>query len=209
MRVIGPATEDEAVLAFLQAEIDSHRWASIWERIPDAVKNSVRNPTLGDRAQDHSRRVALNFYRGYPVPGHYPVGDRLFTGWPRDLEWRRVEYGLAELGDLLYAKEESWLTLTTGSRRVVEGANAIERITDFTDPRARAIASGIRDNARGIIARVQAGEPFPPLVAVTDGQRTVLVEGHTRATAYVHAQDPSVVEVLLGTSASLRNWYFF
>jgi hypothetical protein len=57
--------------------------------------------------------------------------------------------------------------------------------------------------------RVAAGERFPELILAAETEESVpiIVEGHTRATAYVRAlPGDEEVEALLGVSQGLPNW---
>jgi hypothetical protein len=62
--VVAPITEDEMVLAFLRAEVDSSSFAGA----PRAILGSrqpIDAPDLGNEAENALRRAALGAYRGY------------------------------------------------------------------------------------------------------------------------------------------------
>jgi hypothetical protein len=42
-----------------------------------------------------------------------------------------------------------------------------------------------------------------------DGSEVILVEGNTRATAYVLRGVPTEIDMLLGSSAGIRQWAFY
>ena len=99
---------------------------------------------------------------------------------------------------------------TVDIKRVPETApEAVAKAAHFKLDQAQ--GSIARDNVVGIANRVRQGDRFPALIAVqcAGNADVVLVEGHTRATAYALTGLPDEVEVLIGTSAHMANWAFF
>jgi hypothetical protein len=82
----GPATENDMVVAFLRAEIDSSRYDD-HIKTPLAQGGSERRlidePNLADPAENALRKQLLTF-RGYEAR------TALFAGFPADATWRRV-----------------------------------------------------------------------------------------------------------------------
>jgi hypothetical protein len=121
---------------------------------------------------------------------------------PADTSWQQWALTPAELGDVRYAKHPTWDVVSGGKRLVRTGAaNALTNIV--LDEGGFDVCAGIRDTARAI----DIGRPMPELIAVArdpDAGGLVLVEGHTRATAYLLASKPPVeVIVLVGWSRSM------
>jgi hypothetical protein len=58
--------------------------------------------------------------------------------------------------------------------------------------------------------QVAAGTVFPPLILVTTGPEgpPMVVEGHSRLTAYLLARDhlPTELEILVGSSPAVTGW---
>src|SRR5437588_4675892 len=107
---IGPATENEMVLAFVQAEIDSARFGPIYTGI---LSNSgINRESLIDRADLNSakdnwmRKELLKRVRGY---GNDSL---LFRGFPNSVQWRRVGLEAADWEMVTYANYPTWLTLS-------------------------------------------------------------------------------------------------
>jgi hypothetical protein len=195
----GPVTEHEMVLAFLQSEIDSARFGLHYQGI--LTQWGLNRASLIDQANlanaddNHFRTELLKSVRGYEA------NQYLFNGFPSHVQWRRVELEIVELTLLKYANFPTWITLSEGSRSVVDGAKNIERIQ--TDENAS-------DNIKAVVKKVRNGHRFPELIAVqADGQDLILVEGHTRATAYVLAQPSYPIELLVGSSSLLKQWVFY
>jgi hypothetical protein len=197
----GPATEDEMVLAFLQAEIRSSRYGSIIQRTLAQLgwENSlIENPNLADEVENAQRRWLLS-YRGYPRR------EGLFTRFPLDVQWRRVGLEPTDLQVIRYIKDTvtaapNWTNLSNGTRLVCEGASSVrQQSSDPLFQQIVAIAEGIRDGIR-----------FPALIAAEhDKGNLVLIEGHSRATAYVLEGYGGTVEAFVGSSLSMKDWPFY
>lgn len=198
MREIGPTTEAEMVLEFLRAEIDSPRFGphcdAVLRQTGMTRPQLLDTPDLGDKHGNRARAAILGTTRGYGQ------GRWLFAGMPADTTWRRVEASPAELGTFRFARHEVWLRLSRDTRLVADGAANVDVVET---------GEATRDNVRGIISRLQRGDSFPQLIAVTDGGVPVLVEGHTRATAYVRANTPAGIAVLIGYSPLMSQWAFY
>jgi hypothetical protein len=168
MEVVGPATEDEMILAFLRAEVHS-------QRFKEAARNSlghdlrlVYEPRLDDAAQNLKRKDALSAYRGYGRD------EWLFAAFPTDVEWQHVLVSHEELGGLRYARCEPWFAMSNGMLKVWIGA---ANVASFPE---------INDNVSAIEKELANGRSYPELILAAetlDGTH-ILVEGHSRATAY-------------------------
>jgi hypothetical protein len=197
----GAATEDEMVLAFLQAEIRSSRYGDIIQRALAQLglkTGLIENPNLTDAVENAKRRWVLG-YRGYPRR------EGLFTRFPLDVEWRRVDLEPTDLQVIRYIKDTvtatpNWTNLSNGTRLVCEGARSVrQHSSNPLFQQIIAIAERIRDGAR-----------FPPLIAAQhDKSNLVLIEGHSRATAYVLESYGGTVEAFVGSSHSMKDWPFY
>ena len=96
----------------------------------------------------------------------------------------------------MYANEPSWLVLSGGTRKVVDGARNV-----YTVPVEGAA------NILAVAGQIDKGKHYPEIIAVESGNNIVVMEGHTRITAYVLAKKEPVA-LLLGTSASLKSWKY-
>lgn len=195
----GPATEAEMILAFLRAEIDSPRFAASVGSFVSSVGGDpalITNADLADEAENASRRAILSGYRGYGC------NQYLFTGFPGDTAWRRVQIEPTDHQYLLYAKEPSWIQMSDGTRLVARVAEKIA-LSQLTCDTA--------DHVKAIQDKLQAGKQYPEIIGVQaeNDQGIVLVEGHCRATAFVGLRWPNKIEMFLGGSLSMRSWYFY
>jgi hypothetical protein len=199
MRDLGPASEDEVILAFLQAEIDSTRFGQYYAAL---LSNSgLERGSIVDRANLQSnrenavRRKLLTAVRGY--------GNRtlLFRGFPQNVMWRKVAIEAEDADKLKYANYETWVQLSGGSRLVVDGAKGVDAIL---------VGENANENIKAVANDLRAGKRYPALVAVeSEGGFLILVEGHTRATAYVLARIAQPMDVFVGSSPQMKHWAFY
>ncbi len=196
---VAPATEAEMIAAFLRAEIPSSRYGkdilALLQRF-GAPRRIVDEPNVNDSAENDLRRTVLAGYRGYPRA-------LLFTGFPADVTWRRVRLEPDDFQQMRYARvSDSLIPLSSPSRLVTDGAR------NFS---AGVPAAAKMAHIAAIVADIKQGATYDPLIAVQDRNGAlVLVEGHSRATAYVIAGTTGTgIEALAGTAATFERWHFF
>src|SRR5215467_13052121 len=104
VRELGPATEHEVVLAFLQAEVDSPRFGPLVAQVLQGLQLTralIDQPDLTGAQQNLERINVLANYRGYRV------NLWLFNGFPCDtITWRRARLGLDDFAMLRYGNEK-------------------------------------------------------------------------------------------------------
>src|SRR5882724_2531277 len=192
----GPATEDEMVLAFLRAEIDASRYGDIIKQrlvLDGLERRIIDEPNLADAEENDARKELLSF-RGYKRR------ELLFTGFPLDATWRRVVLERRDFQTLRYAKDKTWIDLSDGTRLVAVGARNFLQRADNPDTY----------QIKGIVEALRNGFRFPELIAAEANTGSlILIEGHSRATAYVIEQLPDNVEALVASSLSMPEWYFY
>lgn len=195
----GPARESEVVLAFLKAEVDASRYGetvlALLQRVGTSREQLIDNANLEDALQNAIRRWMLTAYRGF--------GTRqlLFTGFPTDVCWRRVELELHELGRLKYPREINWVRFSEETRRPDRLCERLARGELADDPGER---------VKAIQEKLKRGERFPELVAA-EGQNgdLILFEGCSRATAYVGLNWPEKIPMFLASSQFMHGWHFY
>lgn len=199
MEELGRATADEMVLAFLRAEIDSPRFHDAEGlRMRGLLLKSGLDPGLIDNADpgdSQANAIRKEILKWWCEPKF------VFSGMPEDVIWRRVRLQPFEVGALRYCAHPTWIALSGESRLVADGAANIERVSAPNDVNNHVIA---------VAELVRQGDKFPALIAVQAlGDGLILLEGHTRATAYVVAQVRDSTEVIVGTSPQIRQWRFY
>jgi len=187
------------VLVFLKAEIDSPRFGSTYRTIlanSELDRRSViDDPDLSSEQGTLIRRELLKLVRGYGT------SQALFRGFPHNVQWRRVLLDQTDLSKLKYANEPSRVALSSGSRLVSQGSENVGSGNSTGDTVV---------NTRAIVEDFKRGKVFPELIGVDRAAgEIILMEGHTRATAYALAKVPSQIECIVGSSVSMSNWAFY
>jgi hypothetical protein len=201
---LGLVDESEVILAWLRAEIDSQRFGPTYAAWLAAMGCSrgqlIDDGKAHDQAANHERACLMGLVRGYRR------NKLLFTEFPSDVIWRRYEITLPQLGQFQYANVEDLRSLSGPSRLVSSGAAAVLSAKQGTSPISEHV-----DRIWAVKERAQAGERFPELIAVRDSAlpHCVLIEGHTRATAYMIAGSPETTSIFVGTSESMHSWSFW
>jgi hypothetical protein len=186
---VGIATADEMIAAFLRAEIGSSRFSVIinvclaqlgWHR------RLIDLPDTTSASENQARRSILQGYRGYP-------DQLLFAGFPSDTVWRRVMLEPSDFASLRYANDsrgdQLLMKLSGGTRRVKDGAH---NCTNLPQPEDTA-------HIGEVTAALRSGLMFAPIIAVEAGDGSlILMEGHSRATAYVIERFAGNVEAFVG-----------
>lgn len=169
---LGPATSNDVVLAFLQAEIHCPvRGPQILHllRQLDYDRSLIDDANLVDAHANCARAVILGVIRGYGRDNY------VFTGFPNDTTWRRVSLDLDEIGRLKYVGTPEFIALSS-TRAVAEGARNYRN-----NPKTA-------EKVDQILAKLRGGDHFPDLVFVENAHNElVILEGNHRATAYVIA----------------------
>jgi hypothetical protein len=196
---IGPATESEMVLAFLQAEIDSTRYGKYYSEV--LSKSSLDRRAIIDDPDMHSARDNQIRNKLLGVVRGYGDGKYLFQGFPAGVAWRQIALAPEEFSLLKYANEPSWVKLSGGTRLVVDGAKNIGVLK---------VAEDTNGNVQSVVAGIRAEKRYPPLIAVEgEGGFLIMVEGHTRATAYALVPPSELVHCIVGSSPRMRTWAFY
>lgn len=188
------------VIAFLQAEISSSRYSDKYvlpllhgNRL--SREDLIDHPDLESEFENSIRRMLLQAYRGYGANTY------LFRGFPADVVWRFVEIEPKDHHLLLFAKEDSWIKMSEGTRSVECLAKRIARLEERGET---------ADRVRAIQQDLTSGKSMAPLILV-EGKNgmLILVEGHSRATAYVGLDWQRNISALLGFSATMHNWQYY
>jgi hypothetical protein len=198
MRTVARLTEDDMVAAFLQAEAASPRYGPrVRSELADLGLDLelLEHPDISDQRANAERRAVLASYRGYLTSAV------LFEGFPDDVDWWRCWATPDDLAKVRYIDYDFWNECSDGSR---DPAIAAARLRDgkpqVPDP----------DAVNGIVASLRLGRLPPPIIVVARSRTDPLVvlEGHTRLTAYVLVPEvlPPRLEVIAGWSDRMGEW---
>jgi hypothetical protein len=211
--------ESEAILEFIRGEIDSSDFGIHYRYALDQIgrdrSDLIDNPDISIQTDNTCRRTVLSLVRGYPA------GRLLFLGFPTDVAWSSEEWTVDELSDVMYLYESdnsTWVRISETTRRVADGARNVATDQSLADLISRqgldpAEASKIVELAkkvRSIRDDYDKGKDFGALFIVEHADQAVLLEGNSRATAFVLAGRPKrTVRVFVGRSAQMTSWVYF
>jgi hypothetical protein len=149
---LAPSNENEMVLAFLKAEIDSPRFGADYQNLiqQSGLDKSelIANASLFEPRQNAARRALLGDARGYGNNVY------LFAGFPQNVAWRRVKITSDDYDTLMYTKYLTWIDLSGGSRKVVDGAKNIGSI---------AVDEQAISDIQAVAEAVKKGQRYPEL----------------------------------------------
>ncbi|HUG41504.1 MAG TPA: hypothetical protein VMM12_13535 [Longimicrobiales bacterium] len=203
MRTLGPLTEAEAVLEFLRGEAGSPRFRAKLAPSLEALGGDwslIEAGDPADAAQARLRRDLLWAYRGPSGPAP------LLEGFPADVAWERVGLTPEELLEVRYTRYPYWMELSGGTRSPLRAA---ERIRAGVQPVPGPATSTFTQLAELLC---QGLRPPPPiLVGASRAGALVVLEGHSRLTAYALRPDcaPAEVEAVLGVSGRMAEWVLY
>src|SRR3989442_4086072 len=208
---MGTVSNDEVVLAFLQGEVDSPLYGinspdvgpicrQVLAQVGFTREELIEHGELPSLHQNHARKLLLGGIRGYP--------DRfLFFSFPRNATWRRVRLEGDEVRRLRYGRFDNWVALSGGTRSVYDGATRIAASAGKAD--AQAAVQNLTVAVQAVANEVRGGKKYPPLIAAdTADGCLILLEGHTRATAYVVAETKDF-EVYVASSPHIAQWRWY
>ena len=206
MEDLGAASDNQVILAWLQAEIESPEFQTYVVGDPPEPANLsramtlARKPDLDSAEQNAARREIIAAAHGFGR------GAMIFAGLSDDITWRRVRVSMREVGQMLYAnRNAAWTTLAPKTRTVAEGAGNAGQLYAGDDTNMHVL---------GLAGTLCHTDPVPVLPAIIclrglDG-RVIVMEGHTRATAFVIEAHrfPDGVDAYLGETTSIANWAY-
>ena len=206
MEDLGPATDDQVILAWLQAEIESPRFQELIVGNPadlemlGVVRQIAHQPDLDSAEENEARRDIIAGIRGFGR------GEAIFAGLDDDIAWRHCRATPADVADMLYANHMAdWIALAPTTLTVREGAGHVGRITTPGKVKVHAFAV-----AKGIHNALDVPH-YPELICLRrPDERISIMEGHVRATAYVleaHRLNAGV-NIYVGTSPSAAHWHW-
>lgn len=200
MRLLRTISENEMVAAFLTAEVRSARFGETTRQIARHLNVSphvLTRPNLASAKENRVRAKVLDEWRGYTSR------TKLFDGFPNRVRWYRATLAWSDLQNLYYGRSPKyWAPLSYGTHRVEDGVKFI-----YSMPKGGNPARFVRSIYRGI----KAGYAFPPIIALTDLQRSklVLIEGSARSTAHYKAMSDGLInkmDAIIGVSDKIASW---
>lgn len=200
----GAATDDQVILAWLQAEIESLDFQQYLVGDPpnpaflSTALKAARSPDLKDAQQNELRRGIIARTHGFGM------GAGSFQGLANDISWRRVRLTTEEVAEMLYANHGGpWSILAPVTRKVAEGATSVGHV--FTGDQTNMVVLSLAS------AVCHSEKKLPEIIALRrqDGH-LVIMEGHARATAIAleaHRFEHGVY-AYVGGGPSVASWAY-
>jgi hypothetical protein len=202
---LGSATENQVILAWLQAEIESVSFQQYLAGEPPnpvylaQALRAARSPNLRDADQNELRRKIVVKTHGFGL------GIKSFEGLANDIQWRRARVTSHEVGEMLYASgHPAWTALAPVTRKVAEGASNVGHVFSGDQTNMLVLALALR------IADSNPPPALPEIICLRrPDSQLVIMEGHTRATAIMlEAHRIPQVTVFVGASPSVADWVY-
>jgi hypothetical protein len=184
------ASEDEMLLCFLRAEMDSPtEGARLLAALDDCGLDSsvLTAPDVDDEEEHRARRNLFHAYRG---------GESVFVGLPwDDLTWYEATVTEADLRDRTVTCRNHFES-RYGTRRIDQIAELWDRSTPPVP--------------QGVLARIRHGETMQPPILISEPalERMVVLEGHNRLISYLRNPSPVTfpLSTLIGVSPHASRW---
>lgn len=183
MNIIRSSSPDEAIHAWLQAELASKRFKNDLQKSLDKYGLSTQiiiDPNLSDTSENDLRLKVLRDYRDW-------FEDDIYA-----YNWKLVELAVDDVKALHYIDYSYWNELSDNTHLVGVAAENVKRgkvVFDVSNAHFFAIARA-----------VEAGAQFAPIVALERGENLEIVEGHARATGYLLADNATnTLQAIVGT----------
>src|ERR1019366_4177138 len=107
---MGLATENDMVLAFLRAEVESPRFGAIYSQYLDRLNTcGISRERLIDSADLNSPRENAQRIELLKAVRGYRANNLLFRSFPNDVTWRRVGVEPSDWMNVRYANYPTWV----------------------------------------------------------------------------------------------------
>ncbi len=175
MQIIRNSSPQEAVLSWLQAELNSKRFqidlrASLKKF--NAPQSLIIVPNLDDQQENALRYKILKEYRNW------------FNDDMDSYDWSVIDLYLSDVEQLEYIDYSYWNELSDNTHKVKPAANNIRG--------GKVVFDVPNDNYWLVAKEMELGKYFAPIIILKDGTNlsSKIVEGHVRATGYALADKP-------------------
>ena len=202
----GEASDDQVILAWLRAEIESPPFQSYLVGDPPKPSHLAHGLALAREADLENAEHNAERRRIIAAAHGFGRGALIFAGLADDIKWHRVRASIAEVAAMLYSnRNATWTTLAPATRTVAEGATNAPRVFSGDDTNMHILS---------LARTICHADPAPTLAELIclrlPGGAISVLEGHTRATAMVlegHRLTEGV-DAYIGDSPSIGNWAY-
>jgi hypothetical protein len=191
-------TEDEMVLEFLLAEMNSSRFTNAiqdqlhaQEDFELLLKPNLNNP------EENKKRKQLLYYRGYESR------DVLFKGIPEKIKWFKKVLSKDDFVSIKYTAYPTWLGLSKNTRRPLVAAKNLRQ--------GLIINGETFDHIFEIAKKIKKGEKLYRIICIKEktSKELIVAEGHSRLTAYAYQYPniPEHIEIIIGEVEDISQWW--
>jgi hypothetical protein len=183
MNIIRSSSPDEAILAWLQAELTSKRFQNDLKKSLDRYGLSsqiITDPNLSDKSENSLRLKVLKDYRDWFEDDVYAY------------DWKLVELAVEDVKALRYIDYSYWNELSDNTHLVGVAAENVKR--------DKVVFDVSNTHFFDIAKTIETGAQFAPIVVLKREQSLEIVEGHARATGFLLADNATKpLQAIVGT----------
>ncbi len=198
MQLLREISSDEMIGEFLKAELHSSRFRSGSLKALKMLgygESLLDNPNYDDAIQNKKRVKVLGLCRGWP-------DTELFTNFPSNTQWMRVDLSLDELKKAFRLKSSP--DMTDGERSLLTTASCVLKGQNVNNINNELIYE--------IRKKIEEGEKLPPIILASDSLegKMVLIEGHSRSVTYCSFESLDFdIPAIIGVSDDMNDWEYF
>lgn len=187
MRILRESNEDEVVLAWLKAELDSPRFKDQLLKIlkdSGSTEELIMKPDLTSQEDNQHRTSLLKGYRNWL--------DKDFSSFT----WNLVELSKSDVANLKYIDYDYWNELSDNTSLVGAAAENVSK--------GKIVFDVDNDPFLLVAEKFDSGYEAQPIIVLGDSKEDLaIIEGHVRATAFMLTKsNDGVLKALMGLSHS-------
>ena len=200
MNIIRPVSSDEMIGEFLRSELHSSRFRAGSLKALSILGYSqdlLDHPDYNDSRQNEQRAQVLGLCRGWP-------DKELFSLFPKDTDWYLGGISQDELAKAYRLK----------SNPSMSPRERLLSVTAAELKSGRAVKNIDTELIKELVLKIEKGIAMPPIILVAEnmGRKKVLIEGHSRGTAYVFVDNKYLlhnIPAIIGVSANMPKWAYY
>lgn len=173
MKIIRNSSEDEMLLEYLKSEINSKRFGERLKKTLNELnisKDILLNGNLENKYENEQRKTIMEKFRGYPT-------EDIFERFPKELKWFYVQFEEGDIDKIFYLNWEYWNEISNSTSKPTVASKNIYNGVEIYGVSNEPYFKGLK--------YLENNNKFNPIIAITcNGERFVLIEGHSRMTVY-------------------------
>lgn len=200
MDVVRSISADEMIAEFLKAELDSSRFRQGSLKALGMLgydTSLLENPDTVDVPENQKRSKVLRLTRGWP-------DEWLFAGFPENTTWHFVKMSQQKIRQCYRLKSRP--DMPEQDRLLANTARSLKKGEEVENIDSELIEQ--------MVSKIKQQQFMPPSILVSEDftSKTVLIEGHSRSTAYCFIDEsclPNGIPAILGTNPNMSQWVYY